>query len=171
MVAKRNTTGSGKKTGRRKKRSKLSKRAYILLGLLFLIVAFTVSFDLSVARSTSSLDMKVVVNRTDYNYGVSITSNELDFGEMPLGGVSRKFLSISNNGRYLALVNFRTEGNISDFIELDMNDILLSPSSGAEVTVKLNATNRGVYSGKLVITMMQAKNRLGVFYLKHLYGR
>jgi hypothetical protein len=140
-----------------------------LVGLL-IFACVLIILHFSIVRSVETLPLKVVVNRTGYDYGIAISSSELDFGEMPIEGVSRKFISVNNAGGYLAFVRFDVEGNISEFIDVSRNNILLSPGEKVLVDVKLNATRYGSYSGTLVITKLQAKNQIGQLYLKSFYS-
>ncbi len=163
------STASGKSSKSRGWRKNLHLLPVALLALFISCLLFIWHF--SVVSTTETLPLKVTVNRTGYDYGIAISSTELNFGEMPIGGVSRKFIIIRNSGDHLAFVRFEISGNISDMVRVNRNNLLLSPDQKTEIDVLLNATRFGSYSGMLVITKLQAKNMLGDIYLRRVYSR
>ncbi len=121
--------------------------ALAALGLLFLVWA-SVSFSFS---STHSAQMYVVDDRA---IGIPPPSEELDFGDVPLGvGMERK-LTLENNSPIPTRVTIFVVGGIRDFIEIEDAFFTLGPGDKRTITLEarsLVGAEAKKYTGRVVV--------------------
>ena len=94
-----------------------------------------------------------LLDESKINIGVSSDTDKFNFGRLVFNvtPASSKFLSIPNNDKRAAKINIKSYGNISPFITVDKNNIIVEPGTKGEITVKLNASRLGRYMGEVDI--------------------
>ena len=86
--------------------------------------------------------------------GVNPTTEELDFGDLPKGDNLMRFITIENNGEMDIYVKIVKTGNISDLIEINRNNFVLSSGDSAKIEFLLEmpiSANKEKYEGKVII--------------------
>jgi len=102
-------------------------------------------------------------NLTKLNIGVSSDTDRFNFGRIILNvtPVVTKFLSVPNNGKRPVKVKIASYGNISRFIKLSENDMIVKPGENPEIRVVLNITGNktstGYYTGEVDINIKVPK--------------
>ncbi len=91
--------------------------------------------------------------------GFDISSKELDFGTLPGGSISRKFLHISNPSSRRARIMVEASGSISGIIDFSNSDFLMDPGASVDIRASIapEASESGVYSGEVTIIYRQPR--------------
>jgi len=104
----------------------------------------------AIVKNLTFVDNKVKI-------GIASQTYELNFGEIPIEVVVRKTILLKNNEMRPVKVKFAIFGNITPYIELDENYIILEPLESREIEVKLNATTIGEFNGELDVIVKSPK--------------
>ncbi|RLJ05009.1 MAG: hypothetical protein DRP08_00315 [Candidatus Aenigmatarchaeota archaeon] len=106
-----------------------------------------------VYRYPAEVNVIKLLDESKINIGVSSDTDKFNFGRLVFNvtPASSKFLSIPNNDKRAAKINIKSYGNISPFITVDKNNIIVEPGTKGEITVKLNASRLGRYVGEVDI--------------------
>lgn len=86
--------------------------------------------------------------------GVNPLTDRLDYGDLPKGNASTRFVTIENNGSmniYVAIVKY---GGIAELIEVSRNNFVLSSGEKEKLELLLEmpiSANKEEYKGKVVI--------------------
>lgn len=70
--------------------------------------------------------------------GFDVNTSALRFGRVPMGGSSKKTITIENEHAFPVVVLSYYSGNISEFISLDKSSFILMPGSATNVSVFLS---------------------------------
>lgn len=89
-----------------------------------------------------------------------VTGNTLQFGSIPAGAASIKYLSINASQKALLLVS--STGNISDALTYPEK---LYFEGSKQAPVRFNATEPGYYTGTVDVKIQTARNTLGQKWL------
>ena len=85
---------------------------------------------------------------------LGITADNLEFGVMPPGSVSKRFLNLANDDEIDYKILLIVKGNISSMVKFDKNDFILHKGEYAKVTVSLDssiALTTGNYTGEVSV--------------------
>ena len=96
----------------------------------------------------------VKVQEEDKGVGVNPTTEELDFGDLPKGNGLMRFVTIENGGEMDVYVKIVKTGGISDLIEINKNNFVLSSGDSVKIELLLEmpiSANKEEYKGKVII--------------------
>jgi len=85
---------------------------------------------------------------------LGMTADNLEFGVIPLGSISKRFLNLANDDEIDYKILFIVNGNISPMIKFDKNDFILQKGKDTTITVSLDsslALNSGNYTGEVSV--------------------
>ncbi len=147
----------------KRKRTKLRKEInYGLITRIFswsVVVAFSIFFVFIVflfkhgvmIRYVSFNASAFVINMSQTNItklGVSVDPDELAFGIVPLGGnVTREIELKAPSNLMKTKIQIVVEGNVSEKVEIERNNIVLSPGEAMNVKIKFVGNEVGNYTG------------------------
>lgn len=83
-----------------------------------------------------------------------ITADNLEFGIISPGSVSKRFLNLENDDEIDYKILLVVTGNISPMVKFDKNDFILHEDESTEVTVSLDASlalKLGNYTGEVSV--------------------
>jgi len=130
-----------------------------LIILLLVLIGFMIP-QVSFSKIESEFTMSAQsINASEFNgkIGVATQTDELNFGRLPIGSKSTKFIDISNSFSRDSKTELFVEGNISEFVSFP-NEIILAPSESEEITILFNSTQIGNYTGNFTSISYVAKN-------------
>lgn len=90
--------------------------------------------------------------------GVSIETDELNFGVVSENLTVRKFINLKNNGKVPVKICIPSYGNIKPYIITRKNNFILREGQALEVEIAFNATRIGLYSGELDVIAIKPKH-------------
>ncbi|MEA3255769.1 MAG: hypothetical protein U9Q22_08055 [Candidatus Altiarchaeota archaeon] len=90
--------------------------------------------------------------------GVSIETDELNFGVVSENLTVRKFINLKNNDKVPVKMCIPSYGNIKPYILLSKNNFILKEGQALEVEIAFNATKVGIYSGELDVIAIKPKH-------------
>ena len=96
----------------------------------------------------------VKVQEEGKGVGVNPTTEELDFGDLPKGDNLMRFVTIENSGEMDIYVKIIKTGNISDLIEINKNNFVLSSGDSVKIELLLEmpiSADQEEYKGKVMI--------------------
>ncbi len=129
---------------------RLRRWQLIALGVLTLLFAMWAAVSISFS-STHSAQMYVVDGRA---IGIPPPTEELDFGDVPLGvGMERK-LTLENNSPIPTRVSIFVVGGIRDFIEIEDAFFTLGPGDKRTIVLEarsLVGAEAKKYTGRVVV--------------------
>jgi len=99
--------------------------------------------------------------------GFAAQTDELNFGKIPLGGRSTKFIDVSNQFNYPAKIRLVMSGNITPFVDLSNEEMILGPLETGQISVCFNSREMGNYSGHINIISYLPKYDIGNWVLKY----
>jgi len=138
-----------KKTGKKKiTPKKILKMAFLFMSLL------VVWFALVQYIAADKYDAAVKVVEEGGGIGVNPMTERLDFGDLPKGNGLIRFVTIENGGKMDIYVKIIKTGNISDLIEINRNNFVLSSGDSAKIELLLEmpiSANKEEYKGKVII--------------------
>lgn len=82
-----------------------------------------------------SMRVKVIAGKR--SFGVNPLTTSVDFGDMPRGGRSIRFVSLDNDGRRPAYVWVVMRGEIADFVTAKPSSLLLQPGKAAKLSFEM----------------------------------
>lgn len=85
---------------------------------------------------------------------LGMTADNLEFGVMPQGSVSSRFLNMTNDDEMDYKILFIVTGNITPMVKFNKNDFVLHKDENTTITVFLDssfASNPGNYTGEISI--------------------
>jgi len=100
---------------------------------------------------------------------IGVTADNLEFGLIPLGAVSKRFLNLANDDEINYKILLIVSGNISPMVEFNENDFVLQKGENATITVFLDsslALNPGNYTGE--VSLLSKRPRL--LFLNSMWG-
>ncbi len=121
----------------------------VALAISFLLLAAALGFLAHRNTQTTSFPMHVRV--TGGVVGFNVTS-ALEFGSVPVGGGSRKTITVENSFDSEKTISFRVSGEIAPWVSVSNNSFKLSPHDARNVSVYAiipPGTQPGDYYGTL----------------------
>lgn len=134
----------------RKKRSPGKVLKMIVLSVVF----FAVWFAIVQYIAADKYDAVVKVIEANGKIGVNPMTERLDYGDLPKGNASTRFVTIENNGKmdiYVAIVKY---GEIAELIKINKNNFVLAPGEKEKLELPLEmpiSANKEEYKGKVVV--------------------
>ncbi len=140
---------------------------------IFLIVIAVLTLGASeylFIKDTNHFDMSaqvIKITGPETKIGFAAQTNELNFGRLPLGGRSTKFIDVSNQFNSPAKVRLVMSGNITSFVDLSNEEMILGPLESGQISVCFNSREMGNYSGDINIISYLPKYDVGNWLLKY----
>jgi hypothetical protein len=104
--------------------------------------------------------VSIVEQQNTFDIFLGVTSDNLEFGIIPLGSVSKRFLNLANGNETNNKILLIATGNISPMVKFDKNNFVLHKNENATITVLLDsslASNPGDYTGEVSIISKRPK--------------
>lgn len=102
-----------------------------------------------------------ILNDTGNNTSLGINSDQnLDFGHMPEGANSTKFVNVSTKKR--SLMNIQSEGNISNLLEYEER---MHFKGYKKISIEAKGREPGNYTGNVSLNFQIPKNQAGSSWL------
>ena len=99
-------------------------------------------------------------NKTNITLGITGDPWNLNFGVVPIGVDSRRFINLANYKEENYKVEILVYGNISPMVSFDKNNIILHKGDELKVTALLNstiATKKGSFTGEIDVISKGAR--------------
>lgn len=93
----------------------------------------------------------IKISGPDTKIGFAAQTDELNFGRVPLGGRSTKFIDVSNTFNSPVKLKAHLSGNITPLVDLSEQEVLLDPKETTQIRVTFNSNVIGNYSGNINI--------------------
>ncbi len=126
--------------------------------LVILLVAIAVltwgALEYLFIEDTTHFDMSaqvIKITGPETKIGFAAQISELNFGRLPLGGRSTKFIDVSNQFNSPAKLRLVMSGNITPFLDLSSEEMILGPLESGQISVCFNSREMGNYSGDINI--------------------
>lgn len=132
--------------------------AVIVSSLLVGIAPFALDYELTNQQSLEFKSNGTVVNDTGNQtkrLGL-VTEPNLQFGSVPMGAASIKFLNITADRK--SLIKIKSTGNISEVLEYNSKSYF---EGNKEVSLKFNASKPGYYEGVVHIDTQTPRDKWG----------
>jgi hypothetical protein len=104
--------------------------------------------------------IKLGKDRSNISVGITGEPWNLNFGFVPIGVESRRFINLANYKEEKYKVEIQAYGNISPIISFDKNNFVLNKGDELKITVLLNSTlstKTGNFTGEIDIVSKGAK--------------
>ncbi len=101
-----------------------------------------------------------LMDKSNITVGMTVDPWNLNFGVVPIGVESRRFINLANYKEENYKVEIHAYGNISPMISFDRNNIILHKNDELKITVSLNSTlstEIGNFTGEIDIVSKGAK--------------
>lgn len=118
------------------------------------IVALVAIVAIAQYIAADKYDAAVKVVEEGGGIGVNPMTERLDFGDLPKGNGLMRFVTIENGGKMDIYVKIIKTGNISDLIEINRNNFVLSSGDSVKIELLLEmpiSANKEEYEGKIII--------------------
>ena len=122
----------------------------IALFIVFIVVWFAVVQYIAADK----YEAVVKVVEEGGKIGVNPMTERLDYGDLPKGNASTRFVTIENSGKmgiYVAIVKY---GGIAELIKINRNNFVLNPGEEEKLELLLEmpiSANKEEYKGKVLI--------------------
>ena len=117
-------------------------------------------FVYETVKYPSNVEIIKLRNKSNITVGITGDPWNLNFGFVPIGIESRRFINLANYKEENYRTEIRVYGNISSMISFDRNNIILHKGDELKVTVLLNSTlstRTGNFTGEIDIVSKGAK--------------
>lgn len=117
-------------------------------------------FVYETVKYPSNVEIIKLRNKSNITVGITGDPWNLNFGFVPIGIESRRFINLANYKEENYRTEIRVYGNISPMISFDRNNIILHKGDELKVTVLLNSTlstGIGNFTGEIDIVSKGAK--------------
>lgn len=92
--------------------------------------------------------------------GISLDSNDLNFGTVPPESKVTKTLDINNTENVPLKVNIRTIGDISSHIWMERNNFVINPGESVKTGIMAYGKEPGYFEGEVILSMRQPRSAL-----------
>ena len=126
----------------------------ILKMILLFVLLLTMWIAIVQYISADKYDAVVKVVEEGGEIGVNPMTERLDYGDLPKGNGLMRFVTIENGGEMDVYVKIVKTGNISDLIEINKNNFVLSSGDSAKIELLLEmpiSADKEGYEGKVII--------------------
>ena len=134
-------------------KKKMTLKKFLKMTVLF-IVFLVAWFAVVQYMAADKYEAVVKVMEEGGKIGVNPMTERLDYGDLPKGNTSTRFVTIENNGKmgiYVAVVKY---GGIAELIKISRNNFVLDPGEKEKLELLLEmpiSANKEGYEGKVVI--------------------
>ncbi len=97
--------------------------------------------------------------------GVAAQTYELNFGNVPQNITVRKFINLRNNEDIPVRICILKRGDVSPFIHISQDNLILQSNETGEIEIKFNSTEVRTYSGEIDITVRKPKYPLLKYFM------
>ena len=137
---------------------KIQKKKMTLKRILKMTVLFVVFlaawFAIVQYMAADKYEAVVKVVEEGGKIGVNPMTERLDYGDLPKGNASTRFVTIENSGGMDIYVMVVKYGGIAELIKVSRNNFVLDPGEKEKLELSLNmpiSANKEEYKGKVVI--------------------
>ena len=140
----------------------------IAMMLTVMVVLFKNGTILKVVYFNASAQVINVSKMNVTKIGVSVDPDKLQFGIVPLGGnVTREVEIKVPSSLFASVVVFLySEGNITEWLDIKDQELVLPPSSSRSIPVKFIGKEEGNYTGKLYAVMCLPRYNIAQRFLE-----
>lgn len=134
-------------------KKKMTPKKFLKMTVLF-IVFLVAWFAIVQYMAADRYEAVVKVMEEGGKIGVNPMTERLDYGDLPKGNASTRFITIENGGNmdiYVAIVKY---GGIAELIKINKNNFILSPGEKERLELPLEmpiSANKEEYKGKVVV--------------------
>ena len=124
---------------------------YIVIAMVALSLLATVVVEFMYANKYS---IQVKAIKPQKKIGINPLTTSLDFGDVPLGGKAKRFITLSNNGNRSSYIITWRSGGIGELVTINKNYFNLRADRKEKVTVLLKippSARPGYYRGTVYI--------------------
>ena len=150
----------------------MSGNKFIIILTFVLVLALAlVAPGYLFTKNTTQFNMSaqvIKISGPDTKIGFAAQTDELNFGRVPLGGRSTKFIDVSNTFDSPVKLKAHLSGNITPLIDLSEQEVLLGPKESTQMRVTFNSNAIGNYSGNINIISHIPKYSLCHWLLEYL---
>lgn len=117
-------------------------------------------FVYETVRYPSNVEIIELENNSNLTLGLTNEPWNLNFGVMPVGILSKRFINLANGKEEIYKVEIHVYGNISPMVSFDKNNFILKKGDEMKVTALLNSTlskETGKYIGEVDIISKRSK--------------
>jgi hypothetical protein len=117
-------------------------------------------FVYETVKYSSNVEIIKVENKSNITVGITNNPWDLNFGVIPIGILSKRFINLANGKEEIYKVEIHVYGNISPMISFDKNNFILRKDDEVKVTALLNSTlskETGKYTGEINIISKRSK--------------
>lgn len=141
------------------KRSGIIAVVALIIGLSPFIIEYA-SVDVFDAEYEATATVTNTTPASSQNIGV-VTGQNLEFGRLPLGTASIKYINMSSTKP--ALMNMDVSGNISEHVEYSDQ---MSFQGDERTNLRFNASEPGYYEGTVSMKIQTPTNGIGEVWLE-----
>lgn len=126
-------------------------RILISILLIAIIIASYLSSQSSFREEKTQFNMSAqVINVTGPNtkIGFATQTYEMNFGRIPIGGKSTKFIDVSNPTNKDAKIKISFDGNITPYIHYSHEELMIDPKDSMQIKITFIAEEMGNYTGQ-----------------------
>ncbi|MDF1497766.1 MAG: hypothetical protein P1P85_00205 [Patescibacteria group bacterium] len=134
-------------------KNKMTPKKILKIAALF-IAFFLVWFTVVQYITADKYEAVVKVIEEGGKVGVNPMTERLDYGDLPKGNASTRFITIENSGSMDIFVVVVKYGGIAELIKINENNFVLSSGDKKKLELTLNmpiSANKKGYEGKIVI--------------------
>ncbi|MCK4592224.1 hypothetical protein KAT63_02150 [Candidatus Parcubacteria bacterium] len=134
-------------------KKKMTLKKFLKMTVLF-IVFLVAWFAVVQYMAADKYEAVVKVMEEGGKIGVNPMTERLDYGDLPKGNASTRFVTIENSGKmgiYVAIVKY---GGIAELIKINKNNFVLNPGEKEKLEFLLEmpiSADKEGYEGKVVI--------------------
>lgn len=128
------------------------KRVAIIIGIA-MVAGLVLAAAVEIAYAVK-YPIKVNVSKDKGKYGVSPLTDSLDFGDLPQGSRSARYVTLENSSGSAVYIVVHARGEISNFVRIKPNGFVLKGGEKVKLTFELNvpaSANEGNYEGRVYI--------------------
>jgi len=121
---------------------------------------FGIFFVYETVKYPSNVEIIKLENKSNITLGMTNDPWNLNFGVIPIGIESKRFINLANRNEGMYKVEIFVYGNISQMVNFNRNNFILRKGDEMEVTAMLNSTlseGTGKYIGEIDIVSKKAK--------------
>lgn len=117
-------------------------------------------FEYETVKYPSNVEIIKLENKSNITLGMTNDPWNLNFGVIPVGIESQRFVNIANKNEEIYKVEIHVYGNISPMVSFDKNNFILRKGDEVKVTVLLNSTlskETGKFMGEIDIVSIRVR--------------
>ena len=134
-------------------KKKMTPKKFLKMTALFIV--FLIAWFAAVQYiAADKYEAVVKVMEEGGKIGVNPMTERLDYGDLPKGNASTRFITIENNGDmdiYVAIIKY---GGIAELIKINRNNFVLNPGEKEKLELPLEmpiSADKESYEGKVII--------------------